>query len=124
MYVVTVIKGNMDVINVQLEKQHVTDAKRKGTTALSVTKMGAGQHSSSSETNMHTAFLDALTGYHHSSWIEEIFLNDHSVQFKLDTGVEVTAVSEAVFANLKDTKLQKASQIILRPAQQKLKVLG
>lgn len=85
---------------------------------------GASQHNISSETSSDTAFLDVMTGDQNSSWTEEIYVNNHSIQFKLDTGAEVTAVSEKVFANLKNIKLQKASQVLLGPAQQKLEVLG
>ena len=71
MYVVAVVKGHTDVINVQLEKQHATDAKRKGTKAHSVTPKWEWVSSVSSETSIDTAFLDVLTGDHNSSWIEE-----------------------------------------------------
>ena len=47
--------------------------------------------------------------------MEEICLNNHSIPFKLDTGAEVTAISETVFANL-----QKVPRILLGPAQQGL----
>ena len=60
----------MDMINVQLEKQRATDAKRWGSQCH--TKVGAGQHSISSETSIDAAFLDVLTGDHNSSWIDEI----------------------------------------------------
>ena len=81
-------------------------------------------HSTSSETSMDTAFLDVMIGDQSSSWTVEIRLNNHPILFKLDTGAEVTAVSEKVFANLKNTKLQKASRILLGPARQKLDILG
>ena len=75
---------------------------------------------------MDTAFLDVMIGDQSSSWTVEIRLNNHPILFKLDTGAgaEVTAVSEKVFANLKNTKLQKASRILLGPGRQKLDILG
>ena len=48
----------------------------------------------------------------------------HPIQFKLDTGAEVTVISETAFANIKNTQLQRASRILLGPARQKLEVLG
>ena len=88
------------------------------------TKMEASKCNISSETSIDTAFLDVMTGNQNLSWKEEIYLNKHPIQFKLDTAAEVTAISETTFANIKNTQLQKASRILLGPARQKLEVLG
>ena len=88
------------------------------------TNMGASQHCVSSETSIDTSFLDVLTENQKVSWTVNIFLNNHPIDFKLDTGAEVTAVSEDVFASLQNVKLQKAKRVLLRPARQKLDVLG
>ena len=86
--------------------------------------MEASQCNIFSETSIDTAFLDVMTGNQNLSWKEEIYPNKHPIQFKLDTGVEVTAISETAFANIKNTQLQKASRVLLGPARQKLEVLG
>ena len=78
------------------------------------TKMGANQHSV--ETSIDTAFLDVMTGTKQSSWTANISLNSHPIQFKLDTGAEVTAISDKVFSSLCNAKLQKASKVLLGPA--------
>lgn len=44
--------------------------------------------------------------------------------FKLDTGAEVTAISQKVYDKLPNAKLQKSSRVLMGPAQQKLQVLG
>ena len=46
------------------------------------------------------------------------------IDFKLDIGAEVTAVSHEVFGGLKNVTLQKATRVLLGPAQQKLDVLN
>ena len=51
-------------------------------------------------------------------------MNSHPIQFKLDTGAEVTAVSDKVLSSLCNAKLQKPSKVLLGPARQKLEVTG
>lgn len=47
------------------------------------------------------------------------------MQFKLDTGAEVTAVSEETYRHIDSPgKLQKANKILYGPTRQSLKVLG
>ena len=46
------------------------------------------------------------------------------MEFKLDTGAEVTAISEEVYQMLPRVKLLKASKVLYGPTQQRLKVLG
>ena len=58
------------------------------------------------------------------SWTAKPFLNNQTIDFKLGTGSEVTAVSHEVFARLKNVTLQKATRVLLGPAQQKQDVLG
>ena len=55
--VVTVIKGHMDVINAQLERQYATDAKRKDTTTRNVTPKWE---------QINTMFPQRLVLIHHS----------------------------------------------------------
>ena len=64
-----------------------------------------------------------MTGTQQSSWTAEICLNNQLIQFKLDTGAEVTAGSDSVFNSLQITKMQKATRALMGPAQQKLEVL-
>ena len=88
------------------------------------TKLTASQHSVSSETCIDASFLDVLTANQKVSWTAKPFLNNQIIDFKLDTGAEVTAVSHEVFARLKNVTLQKATRVLLGPARQKLDVLG
>lgn len=47
-----------------------------------------------------TAMLCMIIGTKQSSWTVEISLNNHPIQFKLEMGAEVTAVSDKVFSSL------------------------
>ena len=46
------------------------------------------------------------------------------ISFKLDTGAEVTAVSEEVYQSLGQGNLQRSSKALYGPACQTLEVLG
>ena len=45
-------------------------------------------------------FLGAINSHSQTRWTETVLLNGHPIQFKLDTGAEVTAVSEATYAHI------------------------
>ena len=51
-------------------------------------------------------------------------MNQQQVTFKLDTGAKVTAISQTIYESLQNVKLQRSSQALMGPAQQKLQVLG
>ena len=59
-----------------------------------------------------------------SSWYVTVTLDTKVVQFKLDTGTAVTAISEETYRALPKTELKKPSKILSGPANQKLTVLG
>ena len=56
-------------------------------------------------------------------WQDKLFVNGARVQFKLDTGADVTVVPEDVYKKLK-VKLQSTSKVLTGPSQQNLDVLG
>ena len=58
------------------------------------------------------------------AWLKTVKLQGKEVVFKLDTGAEVTVVSEKVFFILSTGKLEKPSKVLHGPAGQKLEVLG
>ena len=45
-------------------------------------------------------------------------------KFKLDTGANVTAISEATFSSLPDTKLKESTKTLYGPAHTALTVIG
>ena len=76
------------------------------------------------ELSLDTAFLDAMATSSESSWYVTVTLDTKVVQFKLDTGAAVTAISEETYRALPKTELKKPSKILSGPANQKLTVLG
>ena len=80
--------------------------------------------SSTSELTMDSVFLGALSTTQKSAWSTEVEINKKKINFKLDTGAEVTAVSEKAYHTLGQPPLKKANRIIYGPAQQKLDVTG
>ena len=72
-------------------------------------------------------FLDAMTlGSHKPTWNATLLMNTFNakVVFKLDTGVEVTAITEKTYNSLPNVVLKKPQKILQGPAKQHLNVLG
>ena len=51
-------------------------------------------------------------------------MNKQAVEFKLDTGAEVTVISEATFSTLSDVQLEKPTKALYSPTKSPLKVIG
>ena len=71
-----------------------------------------------------TAFLDTVSGNRSKAWIAKISVCGREVQFKLDTGAEVTAISERMWQMLGKPQLQTPKKQLFGPASQPLQVLG
>ena len=54
-----------------------------------------------------TTFLDVIHTGNKTVWTATLKVNDQEVVFKLDTGAEVTAISDTVYKNLSNISLQK-----------------
>lgn len=76
------------------------------------------------EVSLDTAFLDTVSAKQESSWTITLLLGTKELPFKLDTGAEVTAISEEDFKTLKDVTLQRPSKALYGPTSQTLRVLG
>ena len=77
------------------------------------------------ESTLESAFLDAATtSSEEKAWFAEIFVGSHGshkVTFKLDTGAEVTAVSQEKYQTLPDAPpLSTPSKILRGPARKPL----
>ncbi len=72
------------------------------------------------------AFLGSVGGNQSSkAWMRKINLQGVVVvDFKLDAGAEVTAISEATFQQIGYVKLEPPSRALLGPANQTLDVVG
>lgn len=74
-----------------------------------------------------SAFLDAITEERPtkaSQWKSTINLNGKMEEFKIDTGAEVTAISEEVYVRIGKPKLHVPSKLLNGPAEHSLEVLG
>ena len=69
-------------------------------------------------------FLGALTSGSESSWFSTVCLEHKEVRFKLDTGAEVTAITEATYQKMRGKRLRRATIPIYGAASNRLKVLG
>ena len=78
----------------------------------------------SSEECLDTAFLNTLQQGKESCWRAKIQLCGKETMFKLDTGAEVTAVSEKTYQQLKNQHLTPPQKVLYGPSRTPLKVLG
>lgn len=79
----------------------------------------------SEESTLDTAFLDTLDEKNTTSWQVDIEVNKQKLQFKLDTGAEVTAINERTYEKLRrKCKLSKVQKALYGPSKQQLEVLG
>ena len=78
----------------------------------------------SDENVTDTTFLDTLSAPQNSTWVVNIELNGHHTNFKLDTGAEVTAISEETYQTLQKPKLKVSTKLLYGPSQFPLKTVG
>jgi len=76
------------------------------------------------ELSLDSSFLDAMTSASQNSWNTKVLLEKTNVDFKLDTGAEVTAITEETFKSLSGIRLHKPFKTLHGPAKQSLNVLG
>ena len=76
------------------------------------------------DVDIDSSFLDTVTTADQSSWTATVKIGTQEVDFKLDTGAEVTAISDAVHQTLKDATLSKPSKILYGPDRTPLAVTG
>ena len=71
------------------------------------------------------AYLDTVRGEQSRIWVVDVKINDRTVSFKVDTGAEVTAISEPTWSSLGiTTPLAKAKTLLFGPDQRPLEVVG
>ncbi len=72
-----------------------------------------------------TSYLTAVTeGSASTSWNATVTVNGRDFSFKLDTGAEVTVISEQAFQVLDKTELQSSTKRLCGPDKRSLDVLG
>ena len=78
----------------------------------------------SSEFSLDTAFVGSLDTIRETSWTTTLRIKGKEIPFKLDTGAEVTAISERTYRSLQGIPPQRASKVLYGPARQALDVIG
>ena len=73
---------------------------------------------------LDAAFLGTVVSKQESSWTIELLLGNEQIPFKLDTGAEVTAISEEAYRTLPKVSMQSPSKALFGPTYHSLKVLG
>ena len=74
--------------------------------------------------SLDTAFLGNLSTANQSSWTADVEIRGWTVHFMLDTGAEVTAISQESSQRLGQVSLKKSMKVVYGPAKQKLDVIG
>ena len=68
------------------------------------------------------AFLNTVVAHSENSWTAKVQVGSQYLMFKLDTGAEVTAITEDAYSSLQGVSLQKASKILYGPGRKPLMV--
>ena len=100
---------------------------RKGHYSVQCFSKTTAAASATHEMSLDTTFLDTVTkkeGKSSKSWYTDLLLEGQEISFKLDTGAEVTAISEQAYRSLKGTALEKPSKALYGPAHHALDVQG
>lgn len=74
--------------------------------------------------DLEIAYLNTVCYNQGTSWRAKVKVNGQEMSFKLDTGAEVTAISEKVFASLGKIQLREPEKVLCGPDRQKLDVVG
>ena len=69
-------------------------------------------------------FLGAVDSKQKTQWLTEVNVNDVMVTFNIDTGAEVSAISETTLKQLQPVQLKKPSRNLNGPAMSCLEVMG
>lgn len=72
---------------------------------------------------INSAFLDTVSGCDGKYWLISIKVEEVDVKFKMDTGTEVTAISEETFKRLTGCALSQPNKRLCGLYRQPLKVL-
>ena len=77
-----------------------------------------------SELSLDTAFVGSVNSKQQSSWTTTLQVRGRVIRFKIDTGAEVTGISEETFRQLGGASLQRPCKVLYGPARHTLDVLG
>ncbi len=77
-----------------------------------------------SQADVDFAFLDTVSNSSKSNWMVMLLLGEKPVEFKIDTGAAVTAITEETYEAIQRPSLTPSLKTLCGPADQNLKVLG
>ena len=77
-----------------------------------------------SEKEEEGLFVDIIGKRLDKAWFAHIWLCKHNICFKLDTGAEVTAISQETYQQLGTTTLNKPSKVLYAAGNRPLDVIG
>ena len=75
------------------------------------------------QADVNFAFLDELNNHDQSSWKVTLHIGKTPIEFKIDTGAAVTAITETTYNALGRPALTKPNRVLCGPAQESLEVL-
>ena len=70
------------------------------------------------------AYLNEINSNGQACWTAKIRVCSQDIPFKLDTGAEVTAISEKCYADLKNPRLRKPTKVLYGPGRKPLDLVG
>ena len=76
------------------------------------------------ESEIDAVFLGQVESQQKPLWLATLNLNGHSLQFKLDTSAEVTAISEDAYKTLQNPQTSSSTKVLYGPSQQPLHCIG
>ena len=89
------------------------------------TNTGLTQDTTSPDSAYDMSYLDVVsTGESGTSWSATVTVNGYEMPFKLDTGAEVTVISDKALELLNEKKPQSSMKRLCGPDKQPLEVLG
>ena len=104
--------------------QHATDVIKRAIIRVNVSPKPLQPLLVNSELSLETAFVGSVSSKQQSSWITTLQVRGKGIRFKIDTGAEVTAISEETFRQLGGASLQRPRNILYGPARHTLDVQG
>ena len=70
------------------------------------------------------SFLGMIHGSQDSPWVINLLLNGQTIQFKIDTGADVTVIPDTEYSRSRDGPLSPPDRTLSGPGQHVLKVKG
>ena len=96
--------------------------KKKGHYSAQCFSKGVAEVSSQPTSNLDITYLNTIGSGSHASWKATIKVNNQMMTFKLDTGAEVTTLTEPAFLQVRDVPLQAPTKALHGPDRKPLKV--